>query len=428
MSDPIAARRGDHHLCPVHTGDDIVAPCAPTILIGGQPAARLTDLVICIGGPLDIIQTGEPTVLLSGQQAARFSDGTNHGGLVDEGCPTVIIGKMTCPDKRMRLMERLRLIDAARKKAAEMPNGPQKDQLNNAADRLAQNNKAVEDARLSESVYQTEGAPEGWTRLQGDQLPPELRNATFHDDSSGFYSDLYRNDIDGSYRLVYRGTQAETWSQWNGNDWLWGNSQGAGHGSTQYNQAVDLARQVDGVYGGNLGMTGHSLGGGLASAGALATGNHANTFNAAGLHENSFDIYGLDPSNVNGQVDVYQTQGEILTELQENVPVSSGLMPDAVGTRHPLNAVDMTTGPDGSRIYTPRPDVPNAPELKKPDHWWQWATQPKQSWENLKNWGSGQIDQKKAWASEATTRHGIYTNGIEQQKDADIATIKAAGV
>ena len=423
MSAPIAARRTDHHLCPQHAGENILAPNAPTILVGGQPAARVTDLVVCIGGPLDIIQTGEPTVLMSGQMAARFSDGTNHGGLIDGGFPTVVIGKMTSPDKRMRLMERLRLIDAARKKAADMPNGAEKDKLNNAAQRLADNNKAVEDARLAESVYQTEGAPEGWTRLSGDQLPPELRNSVFHDDSSGFYSDLYRSDIDGSYRLVFRGTQPETIKQWGGNDWLWGNTQGMGFGSTQYNQAVDLSRQVDALYGGNLGMAGHSLGGGLASAGALATGNPANTFNAAGIHSNSYDRYGMDASQAGNLIDAYQVDGEILTDLQEH-SAASGLMPDAIGQKHPLNAVDMSTAADGTRTYTPRPDFPTAAPVKQPEHWWQWATKPKQTWNSLKDKVTGEIDEKKAWATEATARHSLYTNGIEQQKDADLATIK----
>jgi uncharacterized Zn-binding protein involved in type VI secretion len=273
MSDPIAARKGDHHLCPQHVGADILPACAPTILVGGQPAARVTDLVKCEGGPVDIIQIGEPTVLLEGKQAARFGDGTNHGGLIDEGCSTVVIGSMTDAAKRMRLMARLQLIDAARKKVATMPNGPERDKLNNATNRLAQNNKAVEDARLVSNVYNTSGAPEGWTRLGPSDMPPELRNATFHDPKSGFYADVYRSNIDGSYRLIMRGTEMDTWKQWDGNDWLWGNlSQGTGFESTQYTQAVELSRQFAEAYGGNGSIAGHSLGGGLASAGALAAG------------------------------------------------------------------------------------------------------------------------------------------------------------
>ena len=421
MSDPIAARLGDHHLCLQHIGDDLIAPGAPTILIGGAIAARATDLAMCKGGPLDTVTIGEPTVLLTGKMAARFGDGTAHAGLIDEGCPTVIIGKMTAADKRMRYMERLRLIAAAREKAASMPNGAEKDKLSQAAERLAENNKAVEDARLAKDVYNTSGAPEGWHRVTPDELPDSLKDAVFHDDGSGFYSDLYRSEIDGSYRLVFRGTEVETGLQWSGNDWLWGNSQGAGIPATQYTRAVDLARQVDGVYGGNLSYTGHSLGGGLASAAALATGNSANTVNAAGLSPMSDFWYNLDSDQAADLVTAYQTDGDILTVLQEDSPIA-GLMPDAVGNRHPLPAVNMTQNADGSYSFSPRPPAPKAPQAE-PRKWYDWLN-PVDHFNRGKDWLSGQIDEKKAWATEGAARHSNHIEGIESQKAEDTATLQ----
>jgi uncharacterized Zn-binding protein involved in type VI secretion len=418
MSDPIAARKGDHHLCLQHVGKDILAPCAPTILVGGELAARVTDLLECQGAPPDIIQIGEPTVLMEGLMAARFGDGTNHGGLIDEGCPTVIIGAMTWPDKRMRLMERLRLIDAARKKAADMPNGPEKDRLNNVAERLAQNNRAVEDARLVTDVYGTSGAPDGWTRLSQADLPPELRNATFNDPSTGFYSDLYRNDIDGSYRLVMRGTEMDTWNQWKGNDWLWGNlSQGVGLQSGQYTQAVELSRQVAGVYGGNMGITGHSLGGGLASVGSLATGVPANTFNAAGVHSNTFNRYGLNASQAPGLVTAYQVDGDILTWAQQD-SIIAGRMPDAIGTPHRLEAVTMN--PNGT--FTPR-QWPPEPSFQKPDSWTGYLN-PFGMGRRTGEWLRAEAEQELAWYGEATERHSTHVDGVEQQKSEDLATIR----
>jgi uncharacterized Zn-binding protein involved in type VI secretion len=422
MSDPIAARKGDHHVCVQHVGKDIMPACATTILVGGQPAARVTDLVECEGAPPDIIQIGEPTVLLQGQMAARFGDGTNHGGLIDEGCPTVIIGKMTDADKRMRLLARLQMIDAARRKAASMPPGAERDRLSGAAERLAQNNRAVEDARLVNDVYRTSGAPEGWSRVTQDQLPPELRNATFHDPSSGFYSDLYRSDIDGSYRLVFRGTEMETWSQWEGNDWLRGNlPQGMGFEGTQHTQAVELSRQVAGVYGGNMGITGHSLGGGLASAGSLASGVPATTFNAAGIHGDTYDRYGLDRSQANGLIDAYQVDGDVLTWAQEHSPIR-GAMPDAIGTRHPLDAVNMTTNSNGTNSFTPR-EWPPEPTFDAPDSGWGWAN-PVDMFNRGKDWAAAEIEQEKKWFAEAAERHSLHVEGIEQQKSADTATIQ----
>jgi uncharacterized Zn-binding protein involved in type VI secretion len=93
---PPAARLTDMHVCPMvtgvvpHVGGPITAPGAPTVLIGGLPAARVGDLVTCVGPP-DTIALGSFTVLIGGQPAARMGDTTAHGGSIVLGCPTVII-------------------------------------------------------------------------------------------------------------------------------------------------------------------------------------------------------------------------------------------------------------------------------------------------------------------------------------------------
>ena len=45
----------------------------------------------CVGPP-DVIAMGAFTVLIGGQPAARIGDLTAHGGNIVAGCPTVIIG------------------------------------------------------------------------------------------------------------------------------------------------------------------------------------------------------------------------------------------------------------------------------------------------------------------------------------------------
>ncbi len=94
---PPAARMGD----PTSHGGTIVLGM-PTVLIGGQPAARLTDMHACpmvtgivphVGGP--IIGPGMPTVLIGGLPAAVMGDSAVCVGPPDSivmGCPTVIIG------------------------------------------------------------------------------------------------------------------------------------------------------------------------------------------------------------------------------------------------------------------------------------------------------------------------------------------------
>jgi len=61
------------------------------VLIAGQPAARATDMCVCVGPP-DIIAMGSATVLIGGLMAARIGDPTAHGGAIVLGCPTVMIG------------------------------------------------------------------------------------------------------------------------------------------------------------------------------------------------------------------------------------------------------------------------------------------------------------------------------------------------
>ncbi len=97
---PPAARLTDMHTCPMqtpglppipHVGGPIIGPGAPTVLIGGLPAAVMGDNLVCVGPP-DSIVKGSGTVLITGKPAARMGDTTAHGGSIVLGCPTVLIG------------------------------------------------------------------------------------------------------------------------------------------------------------------------------------------------------------------------------------------------------------------------------------------------------------------------------------------------
>lgn len=66
----------------------IIPPGAPTVLIGGLPAARMGDSC-----GADAIIKGSATVLIGGLPAARMSDSTAGGGLILPPCAlTVLIG------------------------------------------------------------------------------------------------------------------------------------------------------------------------------------------------------------------------------------------------------------------------------------------------------------------------------------------------
>jgi uncharacterized Zn-binding protein involved in type VI secretion len=92
-----AARITDMHVCPMmtgpvpHVGGPVLPPGAPVVLICGLPAARMGDMLTCVGPP-DVILGCAPTVLIGGQPAARMGDATAHGGVIILGSPTVLIG------------------------------------------------------------------------------------------------------------------------------------------------------------------------------------------------------------------------------------------------------------------------------------------------------------------------------------------------
>ena len=125
---PPAARLGDmvlqtapHCHAPIHppapTPTPVPHPALPlniikgefTVLIGSQPAARITDmtrpctLIPCVPGGPGIISKGSATVLIGSLPAARVGDMTSHpacvapipsptGNVIPPGCVTVMIG------------------------------------------------------------------------------------------------------------------------------------------------------------------------------------------------------------------------------------------------------------------------------------------------------------------------------------------------
>jgi len=97
---PPAARVLDFHLCPMvtpgvppipHVGGPVSGPGCPTVLICGMPAARVSDMAVCVGPP-DSIVMGSATVMIGGMPAARMGDSCAHGGTIALGAPTVMIG------------------------------------------------------------------------------------------------------------------------------------------------------------------------------------------------------------------------------------------------------------------------------------------------------------------------------------------------
>jgi len=91
------ARITDMHVCPMvtgivpHVGGPLLPPGMVTVIVGGLPAARVTNMATCVGPP-DIVIKGSATVITGSLLQARILDNCAHGGMIVAGFPTVIVG------------------------------------------------------------------------------------------------------------------------------------------------------------------------------------------------------------------------------------------------------------------------------------------------------------------------------------------------
>ena len=210
-------------------------------------------------------------------------------------------------------------------------------------------------SQLATAVYGTRGGPpEGWSAVTDARLqelgvadPQAWRlqflgaNDEVDSNPREFRAEVY-TDGAGNYVLSYRGT-AEGAADWHNNF-----RQGLGYetrdgdkfSGTAVNTAVEFARVFGDNQGGpsgNLAITGHSQGGGLASVGALASGVPAVTFDASGIHPNTLDRLRIDPQRARelaegGQIRAYSLSSDALTNAQDSW-ITGVLAPDALGTR-----------------------------------------------------------------------------------------------
>lgn len=198
-----------------------------------------------------------------------------------------------------------------------------------------------------------------------------LTPAMLTDDDNGFAAHVYQGQ-DGAIVVVFEGTDFEDPSQ---TDLLKENLPGGTGMGPQSEMAMAIAQAIghsdrrgDVVYGG------HSLGGRLAEIAAMTSGNPAVTANAAGVSDATIDYIAQQNGTTRQQVlaDVdgglvraYRTDDDILTNLQEDWPITSGLMPDHHGTPFDLGGEQSPIDGHGSdnvrheyneRYGTGRPD------------------------------------------------------------------------
>jgi hypothetical protein len=218
--------------------------------------------------------------------------------------------------------------------------------------------RAQTNALLADDVYRAEPSPPAGYRVASaddlDQLgiTPEM----LEQPGSSFRARVYATGAGETteYVVAFRGSST-------GEDWRNNVQQALGLNSESYAKALEIGRQVA-RSDENVTFTGHSLGGGLASAAAVASGREADTFNAAGLSDDTIDTArGIATANGRGvsTVQAYHVPGEILHLVQEGGDRAAGFLlggivgglladaPEAYGTQHALPDVR----PEGKNFF-----------------------------------------------------------------------------
>jgi hypothetical protein len=291
--------------------------------------------------------THSPSVFFEGMPACRLTDKMwmNHKNTVNMA--GLVQSQLSPPpSKKDRYAARKKLIEEG--KASSDP------AQQAAAKRLEENNFAVEQAKLSQHVYDpSKPAPDGWKNISND--PAALKEMGLDPDmlespNSDFRAQVYRPDPD-VFGSDFKDTVAFKGSA-SLEDFKNNAQQGLNMHSDYYEKAVDIGRRIE-QKGADVTITGHSLGGGMASAASVASGRVATTFNPAGLHSDTVTRYGgtVHASDIQR----YQVEGEVLDGAQSQgllstlamaavggVPgivsklVVAAVMPDAVGSLRKL--------------------------------------------------------------------------------------------
>lgn len=198
-------------------------------------------------------------------------------------------------------------------------------------------------ALMAQAVYSTSPAlPEGWSvATPADLAEIGLRPDMLTSPSSDFRAAVYVTEVCGqkSYTVAFKGTEFSSLSDWKANA-----GQAFGRETDHYNRALEIGRSLVVPEGARVSITGHSLGGGLASAASIAAELDATTFNAAGLSDETIaaaeQIAGADGRIDTPDINAYYVRGEILSFLQDGGErlISPFLdLPEAVGTRIQLD-------------------------------------------------------------------------------------------
>lgn len=215
------------------------------------------------------------------------------------------------------------------------------------ADQLAVNYHGLQMAGLAQDAYRSAAGtgepPPGWTRASehperlqalAPGLSREQINEMLRPEGSGFRAEIYLPDpailgpdarpvfaVKGSTGPIVDPAAPGGVRESGAEDYLANNiPQGLGQRADYYDRAMDAARLLQRQPGLDFEITGHSLGGGIASAAGAVTGVQTTTFNAAGLHPNTAARYVQENGGVvhdlRATITAFQVNGDVLTDSQ----------------------------------------------------------------------------------------------------------------
>jgi len=195
----------------------------------------------------------------------------------------------------------------------------------------------IDAAQAADGVYpdSREHVPTGYHRAAEAELSALGATKAMLEQMKQLNIDVYINPSNGNAIVSYRGTFSIK-------DYGTDAANAIGFKTAQYGGAIKFAtefkRNITPNLTGSVTLTGHSLGGGEAAAGALATGYKAITFNAAGVASSVLRNNKLDPGLAEGLVTNYHTPLDPVTYGERLTPTGG-----ALGTQITIPATGLFT-------------------------------------------------------------------------------------
>ncbi|MDR1484080.1 MAG: DUF2974 domain-containing protein [Planctomycetaceae bacterium] len=146
--------------------------------------------------------------------------------------------------------------------------------------------------------------------------------------SNGFKTQLYHDQHSDKFILGFSGTIPT-----NINDWRTNFNQFFGKKAEQYIRGIELVNNIREDYIDRVIVTGHSLGGGIATVAAIARQLKCITFNPPAIHKNTLKQFEpINYTNINKQISRFVVAGEILDLINKTFSIKQ----NRIGTKYNL--------------------------------------------------------------------------------------------